>query len=270
MTDPNTSKTRWTDADFDSMGWHDCTIHALGVDQDGECQSDLVLDLDYIVEWIETPKGSFRFRVAPAILRFPGVDKLHVQTLLAFGEGLEIDSIDRVPCEDETFPDHYHWTIGMHTYWNDDRNRIEFDATGFVQALTGPPVVTYDQCLTPRKREKLKKSHGTRCGRAWWRPGGRKRRNALQPPPLADTDPSASEVLRIWAAPKGPQQVALRTHWQDAGAWGLLLADVARHATQAYERDGRNEEEVLDRIFETFDAEWSEPTDDPKDITDHE
>lgn len=43
--------------------------------------------------------------------------------------------------------------------------------------------------------------------------------------------------------------------------------DVARHAAMAYQKEGRNANEVLGRIREFFDAEWSRPTDDPKDIT---
>ena len=40
-----------------------------------------------------------------------------------------------------------------------------------------------------------------------------------------------------------------------------MLVDVARHAAQSYERDGRNGDEVLARIRAAFDAEWSTRTD---------
>ncbi|MBN2271825.1 MAG: DUF5076 domain-containing protein [Sedimentisphaerales bacterium] len=96
----------------------------------------------------------------------------------------------------------------------------------------------------------------------------RKRHDALPPPPLADADPEAVEVLRVWATPGKAQEVVLRPTWQDAGAWGLLLVDVARHAALAYQKEGRNAGEVLQRIREFFDAEWARPTDDPKDISD--
>ena len=59
----------------------------------------------------------------------------------------------------------------------------------------------------------------------------------------------------------------LRTTWKDAGAWGLLLVDVARHAAQAYANEGEDPKVVLIRIRELFDAEWSAPTDEPEDIT---
>ena len=98
--------------------------------------------------------------------------------------------------------------------------------------------------------------------------GRRKQTAQLDPPPLAKANREAVEVLRVWAAPGAPQQLALRTCWKDAGAWGLLLADVARHAAAAYGRDGRDPQEVLRRIREAFEAEWSAPTSDAEDLTD--
>lgn len=91
--------------------------------------------------------------------------------------------------------------------------------------------------------------------------------NSLAAPPIAETNPQAVEVLRVWAAPGSPQQLTLRTTWKDAGAWGLMLVDVARHASKAYANEGRDPKEILARIRELFDAEWANPTDKPKDIT---
>lgn len=91
--------------------------------------------------------------------------------------------------------------------------------------------------------------------------------NALELPPIAQTDPKAIEVLRVWAVPDGPNQVILRTTWEESGAWGLLLVDVARHAANAYAREGLDPNVVLARIRELFDVEWNNPTDTPQDIT---
>ena len=90
----------------------------------------------------------------------------------------------------------------------------------------------------------------------------------LDPPPIADKNSEAFEVLRVWAAPAASQQVTLRTCWKDPGAWGILLADVARHAAQAYQREGHNPELALERIRKLFDAEWSSPTSPVEDLTD--
>jgi len=92
--------------------------------------------------------------------------------------------------------------------------------------------------------------------------------NSLATPPIAEADTQATEVLRVWAAPGSPVQLTLRTTWKDAGAWGLMLVDVARHASKAYAKEGQDPNAVLARIRELFDAEWDIPTDEPKDITD--
>ncbi len=88
--------------------------------------------------------------------------------------------------------------------------------------------------------------------------------NALEIPLNVEGDPKATEIARIWAA-HGRQQVHIRTGiWSDAGNWGIMLADFAKHIANAYEEDGRGDYlEVLARIREMFDAEWKAPTDVP-------
>ena len=98
--------------------------------------------------------------------------------------------------------------------------------------------------------------------------GKRTGENALEMPPIAKSNPESVEVLRVWAAPGSPQQLTLRTTWKDAGTWGLLLADVARHAAHAYANEGQDPNVVVARIRELFDAEWSAPTDESQDIID--
>lgn len=97
--------------------------------------------------------------------------------------------------------------------------------------------------------------------------GKRKYANELDPPPQAREDRNATEILRVWAAPGEAQQVTLRIVWEDPGAWGLMLVDIARHAANAYENAGMNREKVLERIRELFEAEWNSPTDDAQEIS---
>ena len=97
--------------------------------------------------------------------------------------------------------------------------------------------------------------------------GKRLNENALEAPPIAQSNPESVEVLRVWVARESPHQITLRTTWKDPGAWGLLLVDVARHAAQAYASEGQDPKVVVARIRELFDDEWSAPTDEPKDIT---
>ena len=96
----------------------------------------------------------------------------------------------------------------------------------------------------------------------------RPQKRDLDPPPLAATRQDAVEVLRVWAVPDGRQQLTLRVNWDDPGAWGLLLVDLARHAAEAYARQGVDRARALARIKELIDAEWSAPTTQAEDITD--
>ena len=91
---------------------------------------------------------------------------------------------------------------------------------------------------------------------------GRWKRRSLEVPPNAK-DPTAMEVLRVWAVPGEAQQLVLKTTWQDPGAWGLLLVDVARHPAKAYANEGQSEAEVLIRIRQFLEAEFASPTDKP-------
>jgi Domain of unknown function (DUF5076) len=64
-------------------------------------------------------------------------------------------------------------------------------------------------------------------------------------------------------APHYPREhEALQTDQADPAAWGILLADIARHAAKAYALNGvYAEDEALHRIRQVFYAEWSAPTD---------
>lgn len=71
----------------------------------------------------------------------------------------------------------------------------------------------------------------------------------------------AAEMLRVWVA-DGDQVVTLSpAMWADPGAWGLLLADLAKHVAAAYEAKGIDRDAALRSIRAAMDAEWSHPTD---------
>ena len=89
----------------------------------------------------------------------------------------------------------------------------------------------------------------------------------LIPPPIAQSNQDAIEILRAWAAPGEKQQLTLQTCWKDPGAWGIMLVDIARHVAKAYEHKGHDYGEVYNRIRELIEIEFSNPTDEPDDIT---
>ncbi len=48
-------------------------------------------------------------------------------------------------------------------------------------------------------------------------------------PPIAEADPNAIEVVRVWVA-NGGQHVSINVAaWPEPEAWGIVLADLAGH-----------------------------------------
>jgi hypothetical protein len=68
------------------------------------------------------------------------------------------------------------------------------------------------------------------------------------------------ELARVWIADGNPVVTLSSNLWNDPGAWGLLLVDLAVHVANAYESQGQDATQILKKIREAFDAEWSHPT----------
>jgi hypothetical protein len=84
--------------------------------------------------------------------------------------------------------------------------------------------------------------------------------NYLDPPAPVLVDAKATEVLRVWAG-TDRLLLTLRTSWSDPAAWGIVLADIARHVANAYESEGYGRaEQVEARVRQAFLAEWEEQT----------
>ena len=84
---------------------------------------------------------------------------------------------------------------------------------------------------------------------------------ALDTPPIADERDDAVEVLRVWTVANGPNQFVVEPFWEDAGAWGILLADIARHSASAHaQKHGGDASMVLSRIEDLLFAELECPT----------
>src|SRR3954468_8492257 len=83
--------------------------------------------------------------------------------------------------------------------------------------------------------------------------------DALTIPPTA-LDQGGVEVLRA-AVVDGGLHVSLRRAFEDPEAWGMLIADVARHVARVYATEGQfPEEQTLERIRALFNAEMDSPT----------
>jgi hypothetical protein len=82
----------------------------------------------------------------------------------------------------------------------------------------------------------------------------------LAVPPTA-LEQGGVEVLRA-AIVEGGLHVSLIRAFDDPQAWGMLIADVARHAARIFSKETKlSEDEALEQIRLMFDAEMDAPTD---------
>lgn len=86
-------------------------------------------------------------------------------------------------------------------------------------------------------------------------------KDELAPPPSAIEDATSFEIARVWVA-SGAQHARLRTGvWPDPAAWGIVLADLARHVALAYHyEEDHDVEHVLERVLAGFQTELESPT----------
>ena len=73
---------RHNPGDAEAAAWHDDLIYALHLRASSpahdDWRSEIVLDIDHIVEWVCGVDGRVRFRVAPASLVFHDVSDLRI------------------------------------------------------------------------------------------------------------------------------------------------------------------------------------------------
>lgn len=137
--------------------WHDNLIYAIGFDigdpEKQEWRSDLVLDIDFIAEWLCEPSGAVRFRVAPATLTFHAVGDLAISIDHGDSGGrtaITECSIDRVTRERlDGFRENWRWRIALNL---PKGGTIDFCATGFTQTLRQPPMLLSEQRLPRGER----------------------------------------------------------------------------------------------------------------------
>ena len=86
-------------------------------------------------------------------------------------------------------------------------------------------------------------------------------------PPAAEQDARSVEMIRAWIAERGLHCSLNVGMWHELQqvderrAWGILLADVARHVSNALQEDsGLDRRDSLRVIRECFEEELSRPT----------
>ena len=92
--------------------------------------------------------------------------------------------------------------------------------------------------------------------------------NSLPIPVAAERDQRSVEMVRAWIAEKGLHIALNIGFWErpedgfdEPDAWGILLADMARHISNAHHAEyGRDPRETLIAIRQAFDREIIRPT----------
>jgi len=145
-------KSVWRDSDFDVMGWHDASIHAVALSQDA---FEILLDIDYIFRWVQPEFGrtDFSFWVAPCTMVFRNVydirleaDSGSVRPILTVGDLLRSDSrrpknADHIGCETE-----WRWVFDCFN------GEVSFWSVGFELYVRMAPLLTSAQVLTLDER----------------------------------------------------------------------------------------------------------------------
>jgi hypothetical protein len=146
------TRERWYTADFDTLSWHDVRVHGFRIVEGEHGTAELVLDIDFILEWRSSEDAGFRFRVAQAILQFHQVFGLRFSLdYVACSAGMTAFSIERIEREaigDEDQSPSYRWRIAV----NWPEGCLEFEAPGFSQWLVGEIVEQDAQALNPAQR----------------------------------------------------------------------------------------------------------------------
>jgi hypothetical protein len=84
--------------------------------------------------------------------------------------------------------------------------------------------------------------------------------DALDPPPMALKE-GGKEVLRAVIV-NGGLHVSIVRAFETPDVWGLLIADIARHAARIFARESAmRESEALAEIVGMFEMEMEKPTD---------
>jgi len=137
----------WTENDFDQMGWHDNHVHGFQIIEGDYGAGQLILDIDYILEWINADEGKYKFRILPAVLKFKGVTNLRLaldyETLTAGLGPFSIHAIERKIEPRERYEAQI-WTIII----NWPEGNVRFEAEGFEQRGIGEPQITEEQYLS--------------------------------------------------------------------------------------------------------------------------
>jgi hypothetical protein len=142
--------------DFERYSWHDNAVHGIRIVEGADgCGGEVILDIDFIVEWLPPDGGdhAFRFRIAPADLTFHDVTELVIAVDYASSAAaLQPMTIHEIHREVVTYPNghsSFAWKIEIN--WP-RHSFISFRSSGFLQVPRMQPITSGAQYLSPAQR----------------------------------------------------------------------------------------------------------------------
>ena len=141
----------WSSADFTQMGWHDSQLHGMAfvATDDLEPEHSLLLDLDYIVRWVDGPKpdSHYTFWVAPVTLAFDNAWDVRLSGV--------IDQLDMAEVLDLHLVRSFENAAGVHfDEWHLEGDGFDLRvlSSDFKQYVRRPPIHTNAQSLGTSER----------------------------------------------------------------------------------------------------------------------
>lgn len=140
-------KLIWTDSDFESMSWHDNSIHSIAFVAE---LFEFRIDLDYIFKWVKLENEKYySFWVSPSTLCFENASEL----VADFSIGnqyyeFEISEINRTYLGKSPNNEYNQWRFEIQT----NSGSLTLEATGFKMFVRTLPVLINSQKLTLQQR----------------------------------------------------------------------------------------------------------------------
>jgi hypothetical protein len=131
----------WSDAEMEGTSWHDSRVRSLLL---GATTGQLLLDLDFICEWLAPDHGLFSYYVAPATLVFPYAQEIEVS--LTSADLMSIFSIEKRNPTPRGNTVIWEWII------NGPHGQISLQSRGCVLYFRREPVLTDSQVLLLSER----------------------------------------------------------------------------------------------------------------------
>ena len=141
--------------DFETIHWHDNAIHGIRiVEGEDDSGGELILDIDFILEWLPAENNAFKFNLAPADLAFhDGSDLVICVDYASATASVQPMMIHEIHREVVRYPNGYSsyaWKIEIN--WP-PKGFISFRSKGFTQVLRMQPFIFGAQYLSPSQRK---------------------------------------------------------------------------------------------------------------------